>query len=297
MLLPRELSWRQLTADEAEDRGVAFRGSVPVIAADRFDQHRKNRWCGACFLVSAVQFVEDRVHLFRCRRASEAGGYMPARITFQMQIVLDDFQSYIAPHEEESYTACHGGFSHEVLECIASGKCSLQRTDRVEDGWIGHVRTAAARLFGGTSSKPQVIVKPTNIRYLAPSEVQGELLANGPVIFYVSGEVMASTNREGVVTKLDYIEEDHAVCVLGWTHHGSKGERCWIVRNSWGDKRPEDVPDSYEDCNRKNANECVVSYVRWNSVPSGPHRGLCLLPCKYPGCFRPEVWLTANVEL
>ena len=241
-------------------------------AQDCFDQHHMS-WCGACYLVAAVQCVEDRIHVEAGRKKMKPFKYL------SMQTVMDHFQEFDA---EPGWNACHGGFSMHVFKCLVEQRCPvLFETERE---WRGHPTEPTPT----PSSQNVTLYDP---RRLNESEVKLCLYTEGPVVLEISAATLLSIDSTGTVTDVSYKEPNHAVCVVGW-----KGDH-WIVRNSWGRERvPKNIPAdlscvSYED------NECDVEFVPWGGDPND--LGFCFLPmeCKALHASSPSPWMCLSVQL
>lgn len=261
-------------------RSSFYRGNH--LSATPFDQHSK-KWCGACYLVAAIQMVQDRFNIL-----------MKRRIEVSLQAAMDFFQGYQADWEKNGWTSCHGGYSEDVLECIANGSCPFVLTND-QTSWLGRV---IGKLFQQHySNTPKMILNLKKWGRIDRDRVQHELFNCGPLVLYVSGAVVASTDSNGIMTDLDHDELDHAVGVVGWTTIDC--ELYWLVRNSWGSSHPGESPHNFEECNSLDKNECDVAYVPWNSVPTGPYKGLALLSDKYKPLHytgSKSVWICAWID-
>lgn len=267
MSVPPEFSWSKIDEAEAVRVNVPFAGAGRYVAP-RFDQHQK-RWCGACFLVATAQMLEDRLHISRCRQARRA----LKRKVFDLQSLLDQHNQYVT--ETATYNSCHGGYATDVVKCIQDKACRVYATES-QDSWLGFVQ----RVFRAPPKLHEVSLEITNMRHIPRSEVQRELMTSGTVLLYINAKVVASTNDQGIMTDLDGLpEENHAVSVVGWTHVDMHLH--WIVRNSWGDQKPENLPKGYQTCNVLGSNRCEVAYEKWNSIRAGHMKGFCLLPDRF----------------
>lgn len=275
---PADFSWRAVRASD----GAAPPGRY---AAEAVDQHRAS-WCGCCYMVAAVQCVEDRLHVARARSARAA----PGRVRLSLQHVLDHFVELDA---EPGWNACHGGFPLHVFECMGRGACPL-----VEEGglrgrpvWRGHPRPVDRT---PVDAAPRFRV--ANARRVPPDEVTRELLDRGPIVLEVSAHTLKKVDGRGVATDLTPRAANHAVAVVGW--RDVDGEPCWIVRNSWGASRvPRAVPRDVS-CVSRDGNDCEVEWEPWSGDPTDP--GFALLPCSYAPLRRADgvsPWVAADVHL
>lgn len=241
----------------------------------RFDQH-ENGWCGACYLVSAVQLIEDRWNLLVARQFPKTR--KPPRglvTTLSIQAALDHYDADAAASEDADWNGCHGGDPLDVLHCfVTDGRlCRPQRRTGVRE-WLGHVQAAAL----GTPRADEARFRVTRAYRVAPGSVKEEIMTNGTVGLCVNGDLIAGTDANGVVPMSAALDaalytDDHAVCVVGW--HGAY----WLVRNSWGARRPAAGPNDVS-CASRGANECSTTAAEWSSVDGKP--GFCFLPMVHP---------------
>jgi histolysain len=243
-------------------------------AAAPFDQHVVN-WCGCCYLVAAVQTVEDRIFLLRRRR-----GNASPRETLSIQVVLDHFKDLEAG---PGWNACLGGFSLHVFQCLTSGVCPLVKDDGT---YKGHPQT--------TSNTPlsSFRVKVANPRRV-PHKAVKEELQNGPVVLELNARTCKSLDAKGVVADLTPRDPNHAVSVIGWK--SVDGVECYIVRNSWGTARaPVALPDDL-DCVSIDGNDCKVRWEVWKGDPARP--GFLYVPISFGPLnrSRPSPWIVADV--
>ena len=256
-------------------RATRAHGHVPdgTYAGATFDQHSMG-WCGCCYIVAAVQAIEDRGHIARPQNP---------RHTVDMQTVLDHF-STSASAEGSAWNACHGGSVMHVVKCLVSRACPLLTTRHKR--WLGHPsRTARTPL----STAPYRVASVTRFR---TRDVLAELYRHGPVILEINANTLKSCDRDGVVTDLAPAPPNHAVSVVGWRHTQSAG-LCWIVRNSWGQNRvPVDIPDDTL-CVDKDGNRCEVEWTYWAGDPANP--GFCYLPMSYPMLHTSDPWIVPHV--
>ena len=104
----------------------------------------------------------------------------------------------------------------------------------------------------------------------------------------INAKTLKTTNSKGIVTDLTPREANHAVCVIGWKNE------CWIVRNSWGDMVPIDVPKDLS-CVVRGENKCSVSFEKWNNMLEDP--GFVLLPFDYAPLHNKKIspWIYCGV--
>lgn len=268
--MPDAFSWRDHTGDARLPPGN--------YASDAVDQHAKS-WCGCCFVVCAAQMVEDRVRIAEARRT----GTTRVRHRLCLQTLLDHFQWHGAP---ASWNPCHGGYPQHVLQSLRDGDCPTVWEDAVgaHARWTGYPRETTECAAAAPYAFRPGWHPPSRF---PPAEVKRRLVAYGPVVLEVDGDVIKSTDRRGRATEVGVAtESNHAVCVVGW-----RGD-AWLVRNSWGGTSvPARVPPDATECVRYGANECVRDLEPWRSLPDDP--GFLLLPMAYPSLHRtdPSPWM------
>ena len=254
-------SWRDTLASHPLPQGQ--------YAGDVVDQHEIG-WCGWCYLVAAVQMVEDRLRISH----SAATGRSPhGRIS--TRALIDTFRE---KDQDSSWSICQGGSSIHVLECMQDGNCTPR--------WI---------LRNGEDGEDvmDVAVSVSGSGRLMEAHVRSELYKYGPVILEVNATTLKSASREdGKVTDLTYREPNHAVCVVGW-----EGDS-WIVRNSWGTHGlvPKSIPSDYRGCSSpvRGENTCIATMETWHSMPSDS--GFVLLPMSFaPLHDMDSPWIHAHV--
>lgn len=289
-VLPHTFSWRAVTAHPTTPPGR--------YAGDALDQHGHG-WCGACYLVAAAQVVEDRASIARARREGRLAA-APPRISLQ---TLMDF------HRERDvggeWNTCRGGFSLHVFECLVDRTCPLVLEESAAAPAAGSaaapVAPAGGRAWLGFPRRrercpvPDAPLRPTRARRIAPAAVAREVHARGPVVLEINAQTLKSTDARGVVRDLTPRDPNHAVAVLGWTAAVDGGERCWIVRNSWGATVPTDLPTDLA-CVGWDRNECEVAREPWRSDPADP--GVCYLPQRFAPLWETGVspWVAVDVD-
>lgn len=244
--------------------------SKPRRTAPALDQHAHN-WCGACYIVAVVQMIEDR---WRVAAPSQARA-------LSVQRTLEDFDARQWARESPRWNACHGGEPRDVVECLRDGRCALRIAAGGEPDFLGRVRrflrSEAEGGPGATEAAPPIELGP--FRVIDAAGASDEIAKRGTVGLLIAASVIASTGPDGKVprSRPDWPPADHVVCVIGW----EAGH--WLVRNSWGDWRPDEIPRDYEECNTAYGNTCdSFKTRRWHSLPS-PRKGHCLLPMDHPG--------------
>lgn len=275
-------TWRGV--EDAAEVGVPRAG---VYAADSFDQHRM-RWCGACYLVAAVQMVEDRLHIARVRRARKD---VP-RQRASLQTVMDEFQRYYPVRRAQDggapgWNVCHGGFAEDVLALLRDQGLPLEVAP--EAVWLG-----MAQRDDRAPPPPRLHPRLGPTRYLREKEVRTQLVEEGPLLLEIASRTLKRTDEDGVVRADAPVgSPDHVVCVVGWTLRDGRAH--WVVRNSWaGAFVPRAAPVD-DACVRVGRNVCEVDFEPWASLPSDP--GFVLLPADHPSVrdASPSPWIACSV--
>lgn len=275
----RDFDWADVHARQ-HGKLVPDRPPLPAsgsYAAPLFDQHAVS-WCGCCYIVAAVQCVEDRGNIAVAR----ATGRRVPRVVPDMQAVLDHFQDPVLGID---WNVCHGGHADRVAACLATGACPLLHDTRA---WHAHPTRPAPRC--PRSTVPYRVVAA---RHLPHAEVAAALLRDGPLVLDLNARTAKTLDAEGVVADLTPRSANHVVSVVGWRTHPHHGP-VWIVRNSWGQKRvPKSLPDDL-GCVTWDANACIVEWDRWIGDPRRP--GFFYLPMSYAPLEAAESpWLAIEV--
>jgi len=270
-------SWRKVHGTKyTHETGVRL--SSGMYAADVFDQHSVS-WCGCCYIVAAVQCVEDRGFILMRKRSARSSRYY-----IDMQRILDHFDDLtLGP----GWNACHGGFPLHVLGCMKSGACPLMT--RTSKTWFGHPRNHSVSPIGDAP------YRVSGGRRVDASQVRQHLLHDGPIVLEINGVTVKSTDKHGVVQDMTHRTPNHAVSVIGWTMH--KRVRCWIARNSWGQFRvPRAIPDDLT-CVSRDKNTCRVDWEYWVGDPSKP--GFFYIPEELTALHvtTPPPWIVPTVVL
>ena len=295
MLLPHSFSWRSAVSP--------FWSRTPrgAYAADAFDQHRGMTWCGACYLVAAVQMVEDRWNIERARRLAQrhptcrdvhARHYRRQQIS--MQVIMDAFQEYAGEAEEAEWNVCLGGFSEDVLRCMTDAtRCPLVADAEPGRTWYGRVLTR----FRTGAVVPDVGAVVSNVRRVPHADVKAHLMSDGPLVLYINAPMLTRANAEGVVPVPEVVnEENHAVCVVGWETRPD-GNEYYIIRNSWGtDHRAPAGPPEDTACVTRYVNKCTMTQTDVGyTIPRDP--GFLFLPTWYPNLSASDPFFAADVVL
>lgn len=247
-----------------------------------FNQHM-SRWCGACYLVSVLQMLQDRLNIELGIRDPTTAMF-PCH-QFNFQLALD---SYNALHEKSGWNACQGGSPIAVLQSIQAGKCRLELTADATV-WLGFPTSGANFLEQGDS----VQVEPIESLERSHNKIQFRIFKYGPVVLGIDSLCLRDSHlsdRGGVIDPNIASPRDHATSVVGWKT--INGLPCWILRNSWGTEtvpkaRPTDVA-----CVSANSNTCRIATESWSGDPRRP--GYAYVPFRYAGLLKaPSPWYDA----
>lgn len=265
-------TWREVRGHEALRDGR--------YASDAFDQHDPT-WCGCCFMVAAVQCVEDRARIALAKRDPRSN----IRWSLSLQTVIDHLHWKEAEVAGEEWNPCLGGFPELVVECLAELRCPLLLVRDARRDWLGFARKVVR------SPAPNAPFRVGEARRIDSRLVKDRIRSCGPVLLEVSADTLKSADETGVVVDLTPRPIDHVVCAVGWT-----ADACWVLRNSWGTRRmPEAIPHDFR-CVARGRNECDVQFVPWFGDPDDP--GFVKLPMVYEGLDDVRSpWLEVDVLL
>lgn len=267
MELPLSFSWR--------NKGDARKSGRPsrVYACDAINQHEMS-WCGVCYIVSALQVIQDRAYIINPNK----------HIAVSLQSVINQFQVWNA---HDSWNICLGGSVSRVVQCFQEKTCPLVVEDKPR--FIGF----AKRTTRCDVSNAPFVVSDT---YRIPTEkVKAEIFSSGPVVLEISHITCKSTDDKGIARDDHTHPLDHCVSVVGWTVT-TEGIEYWIVRNSWGKERvPKTLPENLSTCVSVDFNLCKTEWEKWKSLPSDP--GFFLLPTNHPALYSfPYPWIVVRVD-
>ena len=286
--MPREWNWQYVSAEDARSY-LAFVGcdvAVGSYASRVVNQHSRS-WCGSCYLVSAIQMLQDKLHVLAGRAHPERP--MFPFVTFDLQAALDSYNELRAG--VVGWNACRGGHPRDVLRAIQQGKVTLRLTTAAET-LLGYPSTTHVGCTDGIRLELLPVQEHfENVNY--PRGVQTALLTTGSLVLAVDATCMNDPTiheRGGVINEAIHGEWNHAVCVIGW--RVVNGREHWIVRNSWGTtsapaRRPEDL-----SCVYAGANSCETDmFVAWRGDDRNP--GFVYIPFDYPPLRRshPSPWM------
>jgi hypothetical protein len=261
---PPSFSWRHPESPRAN------------FAADPIDQHAMG-WCGLCYVVAALQSVEDRAHVLLGRRER-----------VDPNVIVDYFQAMQSKAAADAaWNVCHGGNSIDVMQCMQDKLCPLLRAPP-RAAFRGFAALVEALRADDRRTVPFEVVSS---RRVPAGEVRHELRRHGPLVLEISARTVKSTNASGVVTDRTPRAPDHAVSVVGWQGGA------WICRNSWGARVPREVPEDFAECVGVGYNYCEIDAVRWRSLPHDA--GFFLLPEEAvwsPHPRNPSPWIAAYLR-
>ena len=311
--LPSSFSWANVSDSDAEEWTKAFgRPLLPGrYASPVFDQHSQG-WCGACYLVSSLQMLQDRCNILLgqvtpAERALETkappsppppedadGGSgeiestpspPPRRmlpfVRFDAQLLFSSFEEHASG--VVGWSGCHGGDPLKVLSCVGTGGCPLSLLPHTETEWRGFSTGGGDE--GNERPVPESPFSVTTYARLSRCDIDSireEVWKHGPVVLACASAPLLHCDERGVATGADpSLVPDHAAAVVGWVTRSEDGaaepRRYWIVRNSWGEERaPSSRPGNVRSCARRQENTCDPSFVPWRGTPDLP--GHVLLP-------------------
>ncbi len=278
--VPKEWDWGKITKDDAALWEAHFgkRIAVGCYTSPVFDQHM-SKWCGACYLVSVLQMLQDRFHIELGVRDAESLMFPCYQLNFQL--ALDTYNAHATMQSDGGWNACKGGSPMKVLQAITEDKCLLEFTSD-DTVWLGHP-TQMEDVSGRRNAS--VTLEPLELLDSVPNNIQYRIFKYGPVVLGIDSRGLLDkklTRHGGVIDTSTIGERDHAVTVVGWKT--IKGAPCWIVRNSWGTTTvPVARPDAA--CVGENFNECDVDTQDWTGDEERP--GYAYVPFSYGGLRGP----------
>lgn len=280
---PPSWNWQQIDERDARAWQAAFGGRLApgVYASDVFDQH-VSRWCGCCYLVAAVQSVQDRLHVALGLRDPDAR--MFPCYEFNMQLALDTYNA----HERASnpdWNACLGGVPLRVFEAIRQGACALQ-LNRRGSVWLGHPSNCDLDEEGSVVDLAESAVQQNR-----PDWIMRRIQRYGPVVLGINARcLLTGLSPDGIIDGTESAKPDHAVVVTGWRH--CRGRPHWILRNSWGTERVPAQRPGDATCVGTDYNECTTDHRRWVGDAGNP--GYAYVPFEYRGIAGlPSPWFDA----
>lgn len=240
--------------------------STPANTGRVVNQHG-NGWCGSCYLISAVQVLEDRI-------AIQAAKLHRPRISLDLQ---DALSMYRPSQMHKTWNACMGGLPVQVWRAIQNGEltCRETRGDRRAEKVTRGFPTV---IVPSPTTLPSFVIE--RIYHVAGVDVEREL-SRGPVTFQINSDLVKSTDKKGRVAQQCIGVRNHVVAIVDCTATD------YICRNSWGTKRkaplstPSNMVSFYGDsCIQVGSNTCDTKFIKWNDMPSKP--GHFMIPKHHP---------------
>lgn len=284
--LPHEWSWHDVSAEDAEHLGI-LPGSYASIPEN---QHRSG-WCGACYLLAVVHMLTDRWNIEIGRRAkanSTALTVMKPFVQVDAQAMLDEYDAVRSvSSDDQSWNACKGGSPVHVLSSIKRQLMKIHVSHPSGYAWTGFPRQRAETSNTNTRRRTDGLVflqddemgaargdETCEMRVIdvtTPSNrtetIKHEIYHNGPVVLGIDAECLIGGNKHGIASTRSKAHRNHAVSVIGWRKVGKHDY--WIVRNTWGDRIPENLPKDMS-CVKPGSNDCKPKWQTWHSLPDMP---------------------------
>lgn len=309
--IPKNWNWFEVSSEDAN--AWSFSMKKPLMpgkyASNPINQHETG-YCGCCFLVAAIQCVQDAYNIkdaFYMKKGEENDKRI---YHFDINKAMNDFTRihranvanleqagmHVNTKKSTEWNACMGGDPIDVLNSIADKKMSLKLRH-------GYKKWESCSLVNEEEPfrKGYSIL---NCNYLIFDEIdllKREIL-KGPVILGIRALNLWDI-KDGVIDNCNGsagADRDHVVCVVGW-----RGNSHWICRNSWGDKyeseiwsRPEDVRECMVQCGQNKSRSCESDKIIWRNDFEIP--GVFLVPMdKFENCAgiydEPTGWLKVDI--
>jgi len=275
--LPLEWNWQHITISDAQHWKHTFEKPLAIgsYTSHVFNQHL-SKWCGCCYLVSAVQMLQDRVHIAIGLRNPNV--VMQPSIEVDMQHALDTYnQARLENTDDIGWNACKGGSPLHVLQTIQRNKCNLRMLLGVGGTWHGH-----PCYLDEKESPNSVHLETTQHLQNVQNYIKWRIFRCGPVVLGINAQCINVDDigeRGGMIDVSHTGRPNHAVTVVGWKI--VNGLECWIVRNSWGTEHsPKQLPNTM-DCVDTGYNNCAVPMRVWGGDPQNP--GYVYVPLTFAG--------------
>lgn len=248
--IPRNFSWTSVSASDARawEREHARQLPAGTFASSPVNQHALE-WCGACWLVAALQVVQDMLNI----RESPANPHDRDHraFVFDLQRAAEDVTRIHAPqvlHSERvgvlvggerprAWTACMGGDPKVALEAMLRGTLRVHLLSHGRPSLTGVAPGSGARdeVAAGEAPSVRAATLVRDIEQL-PLDVAAlkRRVWRGPVVVAVSSASLWDLDAQGRVRReAPRGERDHVMACVGWRRVG--GVECFVMRNSWGD--------------------------------------------------------------
>ena len=275
--IPTEWNWQDITATDAKRWEETFGKPLAIgsYTSFVFNQHL-SKWCGCCYLVSAIQMLQDRLNLAIGLR--NPTHIMQPSVEVDMQHALDAYnRARLENTDEHVWNACKGGSPLHVLQTIQRGKCKLRMLPGAGGIWHGHPCS-----IDEEQSSNSIRIEHAQQLQNVQEYIKWRIFRCGTVVLGVNAQCINIDDiaeRGGVIDETHTESANHAVTVVGWKMVGT--QECWIVRNSWGTEHsPTKLPDTM-DCVEIGHNNCDVLKRSWAGDPQNP--GYVYIPLNFAG--------------
>ena len=280
-----------------DDARAATLGIAPGTYGTRpVDQHRSN-WCGACYLYAVVFMITDRWNIEIGRELTKTGERAQPFVELDAQAMLNDYDNLRSKTtDDETWNACKGGSPMHVLMLLQRGDMGIVQAHPRGYAWTGFPckrgapstskdlpsRVPVVFVNDGTSINTDVALRSgmrVQDSYVVPNNteaVKRELMSRGSLVLGIDAECLIACDKFGFASTRPSGKRNHAVSVVGWVR--ARRGTWWVVRNSWGDHVPENMP-SDTSCVSPGNNECDIARRPWNSIPQLP--GFAYVSARY----------------
>ena len=205
-----------------------------------------------------------------------------------LQSVLDHVHE---PTLAPDWNPCHGGFPLHVLRCMEDRTCPLvYRPAAAVDEYRGYARAT----LDVAPSRSTAAFTVSHARRIDPREAARELHAHGPP---ARGECQhpQSIDARGIVTDLQPLPSNHAVCVVGWKRIVRRAVGSGRIRWARSTCRPT-CRTTTARARRGRGQQLRAAREELRGTPDDP--GFCLLPSAFAPLHRtdPSPWIAATVD-
>lgn len=285
--IPDEWSWQSVSVSDSKLWKECFGNSIAPgsYTSPVFDQHF-SRWCGCCYLVSAVQMLQDRMHV--ALGINDPMNPMFPCFYFNMQLALDTYNHHEQVRSAD-WNACKGGMPLRVLQAIGDDTCKL-RLIRDGEVWFGHPSSIDESI---PSDDPPIYIEEPEVLQNRVEYIKRRIFKYGPVVLGINSKCFLDEGiiaRGGLINTKHNALPDHALTVVGWKKIGDT--TCWIARNSWGmETVPTNRPDD-ASCVGNDFNNCETGKNKWVGDMHNP--GYAYIPTDYQSIHGlPSPWFDA----
>ena len=289
--LPTEWSWQNIKDKNVKEYAKAFGKGLKLgsYTSPVINQHR-SQWCGCCYMISALQVLQDRTHIIMGSQGTFLGSMMPW-IEFDSQIALDTYDTYHRPALQQPWNACRGGDPLKVFQAIEQDVVPLIIVNGIGSVWLGYPNVDRKKYKVDHNLK---VVNSRHIKDQNPDLIKREIFEKGPLVLGINAQYIKETDVWGYLPLEGTVgPRNHAVSVVGWKKN--KNVEYWIIRNSWGKSTvPEDKPTDVK-CVTIGENLCKVNMDAYISDPG--NLGYIYAPIHHPHFveLKPSPWYTADV--